>query len=187
MHRTTNIVLPKTAKHVPEYITWDSPLYLRVAAERIAKYFHREMKYDFVPFSAHENNCLYKIRLFSDSCYVANAQEMGSQIFGAACFRRRGNTDRPQWNLQWIWLHPFYRNEGVLQNAWPQFLREFGNDFIPEHPYSPAMAKFLIAHLTDEQKLELKKFGDYEKYLFETASNGLVSAPNEYAGSVKHS
>lgn len=62
---------------------------------------------------------------------------------GATCFRWRHWTDHaPGWAMQWVWLHPFARRQGLLTGAWPFFRQEFG-DFFVEPPVSPAMKAFV--------------------------------------------
>ena len=63
-------------------------------------------------------------------------------VVGACCFREREWIDAKAWALQWVWLHPYARRQGVLASAWPHFRRRYG-DFHVEGPLSPAMKGFL--------------------------------------------
>jgi hypothetical protein len=74
------------------------------------------------------------------------------EALGACCFRWRDFTlgEQPYpllgpcYVLSWIWLHPYIRRHGCLEQAWPYFVERFG-DFIVETPLSTAMHQFLIA------------------------------------------
>jgi hypothetical protein len=59
---------------------------------------------------------------------------------GACCFRVR----EAGWALQWIWLHPYFRDHGYLTAAWDAFRALFGGLYV-EPPLSSAMAGFLKA------------------------------------------
>jgi hypothetical protein len=73
-------------------------------------------------------------------------------VHNACCFRmRRYTSGRSAYALQWIWFHPFLRRKGLLKEAWPAMVGDYG-DFIPEPPLSHAMARFLVKHGTDRQK-----------------------------------
>ena len=60
-------------------------------------------------------------------------------LIGCACFRNRADIG---WALAWVWLHPFARRKGLLQDAWPAFVAEYG-DFAVEPPLSQPMVQFM--------------------------------------------
>jgi hypothetical protein len=65
-------------------------------------------------------------------------------VIGAACFRWREYLDHDHcWIMNWVWLHPYFRRQGILQYHWDYFLKKFG-DFHFEYPVSNAMKNFLI-------------------------------------------
>lgn len=67
-----------------------------------------------------------------------------SRTVGACCFRWREWVDAPHgWALQWILLHPYFRHQGILSNAWSLFTQRFGS-FHVEEPLSEAMHNFLF-------------------------------------------
>lgn len=59
-------------------------------------------------------------------------------VVGAACFQR----DSDHWTLMFIWLHPFWRNRGMCQRAWPAFVERYGS-FKVEPPISKQMQGLL--------------------------------------------
>jgi hypothetical protein len=131
-------------------VTRRSPRKLREEVERFAYYFKREAHTDFPPFAAHENrheNDDYRAYLFS---YQPSYREPRVWA-GAACFRWRRIEGCPQhvWALQWIWLHPYCRRQGLLSAAWPELEQKHG-EFIIEGRLSPAMKEFLKSRGIDE-------------------------------------
>ncbi len=65
------------------------------------------------------------------------------RIFGACCFSKLKFTkDNDCWALEWIWLHPFFRNRGNLKNYWTYLEEEF-SDFVVKKPISNDMKAFL--------------------------------------------
>lgn len=139
---------------IPHYgvleIDWASKLTYRRAVWSIARYFRREEGYDFVQYGheGREDDLTHRAYLWLHP----NGQP-GYKVhaIGAGCFRKRpGYKDErappefriPHWAMQWIWLHPYFRRQGLLSRAWPHFRKTFG-DFEVEGPYSDAMVGFL--------------------------------------------
>lgn len=137
------IQLPRPIKGVAEplvAVRLLSPLTHRRAVERFAYYFKREFRYDFLQFEAADLTDDYRAWLFASGDYGAEWRS-----FGAACFRRRHyqGEEKPVWSLQWIWLHPYFREQGNLKKAWPVFIEDLGEPVDVEAPYSQAMIGFL--------------------------------------------
>ena len=116
--------------------------------ERLAQYFRREFRYDFVQWSATNDEP-------SARAFVWVVDHWPHPVgFGACCFRWREWTDAPHgWALQWIWLHPYERGKGHLTRVWPYFRETFG-DFHVERPLSSAMRAFLERHQRIESEQE---------------------------------
>lgn len=124
-------------------VTTDSPQVLRKAAVDIAYFFRREFEYDFVQYSAWENeeDDDHRAFLWTSSMTL---QDDKVTVIGASCWRWREYTDAPHaYALQWIWLHPYERRKGHLSKSWPYFQKRFGPTFQVEHPYSDGMKQFL--------------------------------------------
>lgn len=102
-----------------------------------ARYFRREFKYDFVQFGGpSENENDFEAWLFFED--RSSYEEIP---IGACCFRHRKYTDHHHWGLQWIWLHPYFRSQGILKNNFPFFVDRYGS-FVPEPPLSKSMEAF---------------------------------------------
>lgn len=120
----------------------------KVSVRKIAEFFRREFNYDFVQFSEYDDDNYYAY-LILPRCYV-------EEVIGAMCFRWREWEDAPpSWALQWVWLHPYFRNQGLLTSHWPDLKRKFG-DFFVEGPLSSSMKGFL----KKQEKLEMVKKGE---------------------------
>lgn len=113
---------------------------LRIAMHTIAKYFMREFQNDSVLFphpkfpSYDEKECHGYLLTIEKS-----GVEMKSIAVGGFCFRRRDFG----YGMQWIWLHPYVRNKGLLSRHWALLEDKFGKDFYCEPPYSHEMKSFL--------------------------------------------
>ena len=126
---------------------------LKVATERIARFFLREMEYDSIQFLASEWS---RIPGYTTPRYEQTDQSLrailwydnGTEyycagkwpIIGGCCFRRP--VDDYPWYLDWIWLHPFARGKKRLLHAWPIFNQIFGH-FAVMSPVSNSMSEFL--------------------------------------------
>ena len=114
-----------------------NPMRDRRAVEQMARYFLRESGTDFMQFCALER----------DESYCAFLWCVRYACVGACCFRDRDGTMA----LQWVWLHPYARNRGILGATWPVFIGQFGSGFPVEGPYSDAMRHFLRGRGYDAQ------------------------------------
>jgi hypothetical protein len=150
----------------PLMITYKHPRKLRNAVETIAYYFRREMHYDLVQYESVEKPSdpyfvYYEAYLFFEEAldlvfdYVSPIK---SRIIGACCFRKRFKENWDYcWSLDWIWLHPYYRHQRKLTDAWQLFNRKY-QYFHVEPPYSIEMEKFLskVGWIDDPEKYTIK-------------------------------
>ncbi|MEU6265553.1 hypothetical protein [Saccharopolyspora shandongensis] len=100
---------------------------LRRIVEKIGRQFRREGQYDVIPFESNDHRqhgILLLTSKFHTTFPIAS---------GAAGFSK---PDR--WQLDWIWLHPYERGTGYLNNAWDELEDLFGL-FLIDGPYSAAM------------------------------------------------
>jgi hypothetical protein len=131
LHRETRVDIPHGL--VPVRVV--TSIALRTAVHRCALYFRREFGYDFPPYDVRENDWRSRAFLWVSCPGIANKHN----VWGACCFRWRKYTNAdPLWAMQWVWLHPYARNRGLMTKAWPYFLLRFGW-FDVEPPYSQAM------------------------------------------------
>jgi hypothetical protein len=122
----------------------ESDMLLRTEVERLAHFFKREFSYDALQFDKTDKSP-YTAYLFP------NEENHYPHVWvGACCFRTREYSDLGQKveALQWIWIHPYYRNKGMLKEWWST-LRQNHKDFIVEPPLSPSMKQFLLKYNRD--------------------------------------
>ena len=129
----------------------NDPMPYRKAVETIGKYFQREFRFDFRPYrtSWHDPTNVVFVWIGEDFDWSGNKKAV---VFGACEF----DTDKASSNgddryLAWIWLHPYYRQRGLLAGAWPYFKGRFG-DFGIERPLSSGMRAFLRSMQKREDK-----------------------------------
>ena len=124
------------------------------ALETLATYANRELQWDLVPFDSEENDeqddfVPWNAYLFHGESmppYEFDDRYKNVLYFGACCFREKKNDDKsPRWELDWVWLHPYFRRRGWLTRAWPVFKRDFGT-FEVSAPLDEAMKSFLLKH-----------------------------------------
>jgi hypothetical protein len=87
---------------------------------KIAEYLMKELNYDRVPYSSLEFvDEEYKALLFTvEANELYKAGLMPYRIFGSCLFSQKEFTeDEDCWALEWIWLHPFFRNRGYLKKV----------------------------------------------------------------------
>lgn len=131
-----NVLRAYKSEADPILVCRNSPENYRKSVERFARYFLREMNFDFIQYEAEENFLFpgYKP-------YHAYLFHNRTRFLGACCFRFN-ELATPSWCLDWVWLHPFARRNGHLKNTWPLFCEKYGRFNISE-PLSDGMKNFL--------------------------------------------
>lgn len=110
------------------------------AVEQMAHYFKKENNYDFSQYAAFED----KTNKNSHAYIWTDSNWEDDFAVGAASFRFLADVHQSKvWSLDWVWIHPYYRNQGLLTQCWPEFVKKYGKDFRVEHPLSREMEQFL--------------------------------------------
>ncbi|MFL6353351.1 MAG: hypothetical protein ACJ74Z_16085 [Bryobacteraceae bacterium] len=122
-------------------VTRSSPAALKNALEQYARYFRREFRYDFVPYTKHEH--VHE----NLSAYLLPQRDKRFWAGGCSFWKEEG-----VWTLTWMWMHPFDRHQGILKAAWPYFEREHG-PFRIDSPVSIPMQYFLLRQGVAESRL----------------------------------
>ena len=76
----------------------------------------------------------FKFYPFLEDYYDDEASTLRQYIVGGVGFLAEG----VGYNLEFCWVHPFWRNQGKLKRAWGLFEERFG-DFSVKPPISQAM------------------------------------------------
>ncbi|MGF7218634.1 hypothetical protein GGR92_004813 [Spirosoma lacussanchae] len=126
-----DIITPKLLTHhklMDGYMLVDIQSYQsqRKAVEAFARYFRREMHYDFLQYN-------YKAPAGEAYLFFMNVEPVGAVHF---------LQNESGWYLNWAWIHPYARGEGLIQKAWPSFVQRYGT-FAISLPISPAMKRLL--------------------------------------------
>lgn len=121
-----------------------SPKKHRAAVETVARYFKREFQYDSLQYSAENDDAIAFLFIDPDTMRVDQRERWHLLARGAICFRQRPLPDHEivTWRLDWVWLHPYFRNAGVLDRHFDLFEKRFGDFFIGA-PLSNSMKRFL--------------------------------------------
>ena len=122
-----------------------SDIELHEEVYKIAKYFKEELNYDSIPYSKYGIlSKEFKVVLFTEEALDGYKKDtMPYRIYGGCLFSKMKFTeDDDYWALEWIWIHPFFRNRGNLKKNWSQLEKSFGN-FIIKIPISNDMKSFL--------------------------------------------
>jgi len=109
------------------------------AVEQFGKYFRREFKYDFLPYTVSEH-CKHGDEFSHPYLFIEPNHNLFIHANGACEFHF--SKERNKWTLNWVWLHPFARRQGYLSKTWSYFCQLYG-DFELEYPLSDVMKTFL--------------------------------------------
>ncbi|MEZ8158056.1 MULTISPECIES: hypothetical protein [Vibrio] len=127
-------------------VTPSSPQDERDALEQFARYFKQEKRYIGIQYEANSHTSNTIGFLFTENAMDIEDEEyfqqgMPTRCSGGCTFQIVDDV----WVLCWIWLHPFYREQGVLSTHWNTFVSDMGN-FSIESPISNSMEHFLKKH-----------------------------------------
>ena len=150
--KSTTIRLPSMrwegASELQEVEHWED-LQRRLAVEKLGRYFRREFHYDFIPYyaTANSDNSKNVVFLWLGEDYDRYGRK--AVAYGVVEFRPCPYPELIkegcEWELAWIWFHPYERGKGHLSSAWDYFQKRFGNFWV-QHPLSFGMEEFLKKH-----------------------------------------
>lgn len=110
----------------------------------LARYFRKEMGFDHLQFdeSMYDNEDFTGFLLLQRAMdLVERVDHYPNRIIGAGIFEN----SRGKFELDWVWIHPFFRNRGALRDQWGNFKSKFGQFTVAE-PLSAQMSEFLKKH-----------------------------------------
>lgn len=127
----------------------DAPMWMQEEVRKRARKFKREFKYDSTQWPDNGKEPIDP----GWEGYLLTAGPDGTIAGACAFFKINGEMEGVQleWSLQWVWLAPKYRRQGILLKHWPLLVERYGNFFI-EPPVSDAMRGFVAVYGTDVQK-----------------------------------
>jgi hypothetical protein len=88
---------------------------LRKAAEVLAYQFKRETRFDFAPYTASARNAAQEVWLLPSQMVLLGGSEAIACAIGVI-FRP------PGWHVHWLWVHPYERGQGLIDEAWPHMV-----------------------------------------------------------------
>lgn len=140
--RIKNIIRPQKAKigkEFDEWITVDSDLWQKKCLVQIRRYQAIECNDGFSMDTS--DGCWKHVEVFPfiDDFYDEKQGELRQWAVGGACF---STYEGGEVELDFCWIHPFFRNEGLLRRNWETFQDKFGHFFV-SHPRTKAMQGFL--------------------------------------------
>lgn len=106
---------------------------LRKVVEQFAGYFKRELRFDFLQFTATGSDSSQEVLLINSRDVIM----LSPVACGAVGF------DLDEKCLTWVWIHPFQRGRGLLDRVWEELERRHGAEFTVEQPVSIPMQRFL--------------------------------------------
>ena len=140
-------------RYVP--LTSQSPKWMNRRLHWIARALHWEKNYDFIMWP--ESGCEGEGFILTDS---------DGRALGGCAVQWYEWSDAPAcWVLQWIWVAPPFRRQGLLRDTWSMLTAKY-DGIIPDHPYSPEAARFFLslgnlpAHVELRARLALRKASD---------------------------
>jgi len=117
-----------------------SPKKIREELSRMALYFKREC-HNGLQYHHDSHHTIQTGYLF------VNEHEENREIFGGCVFSDQFTTfenvtlNQQKWWLDWIWIHPWYRNMGIFKIFVESFAKKNHPGFLLEKPLSRRMAQ----------------------------------------------
>ena len=148
------IIAPQLApigRNYDDWINYSSKKWQLEACVQIRRYQSRECRDGIDMDTSYECWKTTEVKPFTARFYDRK-DVMRYGLIGAAAFESVSYTDGAERiMLQYCWLHPFYRGQGLLKKVWPQFEQKFGA-FRVSCPRTAAMMAFLKSVSYDDPK-----------------------------------
>lgn len=129
----------------PLYIDKNSDLLHKQTLAQLARYFKMEMGTDYLQFDEsmfNDDRYTGFLLLKMASDLVLNEHtHWPNRVIGGGVFCNQGSV----YDLDWVWVHPFFRNKHELSSRWSVFKKRFGN-FTVSQPISLHMKAFVEKH-----------------------------------------
>jgi len=116
----------------------------RQVAENIGRYFHRENRFDFAPYTAGDENEARRV-------YLVRSKRLTTTvpiIAGAIALEKV----EEKWVLTWVWLHPWERATALVDAVFDVLDETYGMFYI-EGPVSGAMRRLMEKRRYDERRI----------------------------------
>jgi hypothetical protein len=110
----------------------------------IASNFKKEMRFDHLQYddSMHRTADIIGVLFLHRAMdLVEHDDHFPCRVVGGGVFVDRSG----RFELDWVWLHPFFRNRNRLRNNWKLFQKRFGH-FSVAPPLSAHMSLFIKKH-----------------------------------------
>ncbi len=128
------------------FIPPEADVSLKNELATLAGYFKAEMGFDRLQFDDtmyDEVDYMGFLLLSWAMDRVEHEDHFPSRVVGGGIFVEYEDG----YELDWVWIHPFFRNRGLLKKAWKEFEHRFGA-FTVSPPWSPSMKAFLAKRKT---------------------------------------
>ncbi|EKO3660468.1 hypothetical protein M3906_003380 [Vibrio metschnikovii] len=136
------IIRPQAANCFQSFDQWvsiDSDLWQKECIVQIRRYQSIECSDGFSMDVTDE--CWHDLQVFTftNDLFDEDVNDNRQYVVGAAGFTKHCNEIAM---LQFCWIHPFWRNRGLLKSSWDEFEFKLG-EFYVSYPRSRAMQNFL--------------------------------------------
>lgn len=128
-------------------IRHNDPSSLKKTIEVIGGFYKRELGIDYSPYFLSKyidkNRVAY---IWTEDVYQKRTHEVKVIVIGVCVFEWKNYNERPiEWELSWVWFHPFERGRGHLSRDWEK-LKNLFPGFTVKGPLNVAMESFLKKH-----------------------------------------
>lgn len=140
--RIKQIIRPQKARigcRFDDWVTIGSEKWQKQALVQIRRYQSLECNDGFFMDTSDQCWCHVEIYPFVEDFYDERRSEFRQWLIGGAAFSKFEDNSV---EMDFCWIHPFFRNKGLLKCAWPTFKRRYGNFYV-SHPRTEAMKGFL--------------------------------------------
>ncbi|WP_293008142.1 hypothetical protein [Nitrosomonas sp.] len=136
-----SVIRPQRARihcNFDEWVTKDSPKWQRECFVQLRRYQSLEC-HDGMSMDASDTCWRFtEILSLTDDCLNEKREKYEESLIGAICFTRKPEIIM----LEFCWIHPFWRNKGLVKSKWPLFQKKFGI-FHVSYPRTKAMQGLL--------------------------------------------
>lgn len=143
----------KKGRYFDKEITINSPMWQKEACVQIRRYLAMDNDYG-MSWDTSDGGWNNVIAIpFIKTNFSMDGGNGREVMIGCAAFEQRHDKS----SLEFIWIHPFFRNTGLVKDSYKNWLDRFG-EFHISHPISHAMLGIIRQQGTDKQKKQANAY-----------------------------
>lgn len=119
-------------------VTPNSPIWARRVAEQLGRQFHRETRFDGIPYLAEDPDG--DVVLLPSQSYLIGRADLIAGAVGISAYD-------PEPHITWAYVHPYQRGRGLIDSEWPLILAKYPSITLHRDPANTEAGNAMLDRL----------------------------------------